>query len=41
LLRLPDTLLFAILGFVILVGAIVDEMARRLAAARRRYREAL
>jgi ribose transport system permease protein len=41
LLYLPDTLLFAILGLVILVGAVVDEVARRVAAARRRYKEAL
>jgi ribose transport system permease protein len=34
------TLEFAILGFVILAGAIVDEVVKRIAAARRRYREA-
>jgi ribose transport system permease protein len=32
---------FATLGFVILVGAIVDEIVKRIAAARRRYRESL
>jgi ribose transport system permease protein len=32
---------FATIGFVILAGAIVDEVVKRIAAARRRYREAL
>jgi ribose transport system permease protein len=32
---------FATIGFVILAGAIVDEIVKRIAAARRRYREAL
>lgn len=41
LLRIPTTLEFVILGFVILVGAVVDEIVKRIAAARRRYREAL
>jgi ribose transport system permease protein len=40
-LRISTTLEFAILGFVILVGAVVDEIVKRIAAARRRYREAL
>jgi ribose transport system permease protein len=32
---------FATIGFVILAGAIVDEIVKRIAAARRRYRESL
>jgi ribose transport system permease protein len=39
-LKIPTTLEFATIGFVILAGAIVDEIVKRLAAARRRYREA-
>jgi ribose transport system permease protein len=35
-LGIPTTLEFATIGFVILAGAIVDEVVRRLAAARRR-----
>ena len=38
-LGIPTTLEFATIGFVILAGAIVDEIVRRLAAARRRRRE--
>jgi len=38
-LGMPTTLEFATIGFVILAGAIVDEVVRRLAAARRRRRE--
>jgi ribose transport system permease protein len=37
-LGIPTTLEFATIGFVILVGAIVDEAVHRLAAARRRRR---
>jgi ribose transport system permease protein len=40
-LQISTTLEFATIGFVILAGAIVDEVVKRLAAARRRYREAL
>jgi ribose transport system permease protein len=39
-LKIPTTLEFATIGFVILAGAIVDEIVKRIAAARRRYREA-
>jgi ribose transport system permease protein len=39
-LEMPTTLEFATIGFVILTGAIVDEIVKRIAAARRRYREA-
>jgi ribose transport system permease protein len=38
-LGIPTTLEFATMGFVILAGAIVDEVVRRLAAARRRRKE--
>ena len=38
-LGIPTTLEFATIGFVILVGAIVDETVRRIAAARRRHKE--
>jgi ribose transport system permease protein len=40
-LGIPTNLEFATIGFVILAGAIVDEIVKRIAAARRRYREAL
>jgi ribose transport system permease protein len=40
-LGIPTNLEFATIGFVILAGAIVDETVKRVAAARRRYREAL
>jgi ribose transport system permease protein len=40
-LGIPTNLEFATIGFVILAGAIVDESVKRVAAARRRYREAL
>jgi ribose transport system permease protein len=39
LLKISTTLEFATIGSVILAGAIVDEMVKRLAAARRRYKE--
>jgi ribose transport system permease protein len=38
-LGIPTTLEFATIGFVILAGAIVDEVVRRIAAARRRRKE--
>jgi ribose transport system permease protein len=39
-LKIPTTLDFATIGFIVLAGAIVDEIVKRIAAARRRYREA-